>query len=201
MKQSAKRLSSMVMVLILVIVAFVIFFNFTQPAYKDVQIMRGEKIGRQAFVDSKQAVIKQVQNLIKSFKDDAELKSTQAAVNLSFPIDQNVEYALTQISGLLNLNDLTIESIGIAEVVASKSQRTAASSAATSKNFVKPVNKVSFTLSLMGSYSNFKSFLENLETNIRIFDIEQISLSPFSQKNPNLYNFSLKITAYYQGRE
>ncbi len=196
MRQSAKRLSSLVLSLILILVAFVIFFSFAKPAYQEVQTIRAEKESRQAFIDSKRNIIKQVQNLIKAYEEDAELKDAQAAVELSFPAKSEIADALTQISGLLKLNNLTLESVNISEIAAP--QKKTSTNNSNSVSAVKAFNKVSFDVDLLGTYENFKKFLGNLEANIRIFDIEQLDLRPLATKGTNLYSASLKINAYYQ---
>lgn len=196
MRQSAKRLSSLVLSLILILVAFVIFFSFAKPAYQEVQTIRAEKESRQAFIDSKRNIIKQVQNLIKAYEEDAELKDAQAAVELSFPAKSEIADALTQISGLLKLNNLTLESVNISEIAAP--QKKTSTNNSNSISAVKAFNKVSFDVDLLGTYENFKKFLGNLEANIRIFDIEQLDLRPLATKGTNLYSASLKINAYYQ---
>lgn len=200
MKQSAKRLISMVVSLVLMIGAFVIFFNLTQPIYQDIQSAKGIQASKQSFIDSKKAAIKQVQKLIQSFGNDTELQSIQNAVQISLPDNPDITGALTQISGLANLNNtsnISIQSINIADIPASQSQPSG-SSAKKQNIFDKPFSKINFTLQISGLYDDFKNYLRKIETNTRIFDVKEIDVNPQVKLGSVIYTYSLQVAAYYQ---
>jgi Tfp pilus assembly protein PilO len=50
---------------------------------------------------------------------------------------------------------------------------------------------------MTGTYEDFRAFLSNLETNVRIFDLKAMSIQPIA-KQTNLFGFSLTVAAYYQ---
>ena len=63
----------------------------------------------------------------------------------------------------------------------------------------KEVNDLPFSLAVSGSYESFKSFLKELERNVRIIDIQDISFTAPASKNENApMDFSLKMKTYYQ---
>ncbi|MEK7181245.1 MAG: hypothetical protein AAB738_02845 [Patescibacteria group bacterium] len=200
MKQSAKRLISMILSLALMVVAFVVFFNLTQPIYQDIQSEKGVQVAKQSFVDSKKTAIKQVQNLIKSFKEDADLQSAQAAVQISFPNNPDLTGALVQLSGLASLDHLNIQSINIADTPASQTQISSSlgESSQGQNIFSKPFSRITFTLGIIGSYDDFKNFLKKIETNTRIFDVTGIGVSPLAKIGSAVYTYSLQVVAYYQ---
>ncbi|MGB9609171.1 MAG: hypothetical protein ACPL3E_02225, partial [Minisyncoccia bacterium] len=59
-------------------------------------------------------------------------------------------------------------------------------------------------LKASGDYSNFKNFLNQLETNIRLFDIKTLNINSVTNvgtdnKNPvKVLNYDITISAYYQ---
>jgi len=65
---------------------------------------------------------------------------------------------------------------------------------------------VALTLSLNGTYESFKTWLEAVETNIRLMDITNISFSGVkttptergSGAGFNFFNFSVALNLYYQ---
>ncbi len=196
----------MVMALTLIAAAFIVFFNLTQPAYQDIQSIKGQAISREEFITGKREAIRQVQKLIQSFSDDLELQDAEAAVSISLPIEPKIPDALIQLSGLADLNNLTLRSATISEVAPRvQVQRTSSGEGETNpttSSFIRPLSKVIFSLDLLGTYDDLKGFLRNLETNVRIFDVEQISLNPQIRtgQSQNLYQFNLKIAAHYQGQ-
>lgn len=197
MRRSTKRLIGATISLLFLASAFVIFFNFTQPAYQNILTAKGEASAREAFVNSKKTAINEVNKLIRSYQDDQELRDAKAAVDIALPVDSDLAGAIIQLNGLLTLNDLSLQSMNVNEP--SSQQRSAANRAGGTSSFIKPLEKLAITLSISGEYSNFKNFLKNLENNIRIFDVEEINLNIGS--NPQLpYNFSIRVIAYYQGQ-
>lgn len=197
MKQSAKRLISMIISLVMIIVAFVIFFNFTQPIYDEIQTSKSTLGATQKFVDSKKEAIKQVQNLLKTFSEDAGLQTAQAAVQIALPDSPDLSYALAQISGLTNVNSLSVQSISIVDAPPSRAQV----SGGLSKNqniFDKPYNQLTFSVSLIGPYEGFKNFLEKIGNNARIFDVAEIGVNSQTKLPPSIYSYTLKLVTYYQ---
>ena len=58
----------MVLVLFMVVAAFIVFFQFTQPEYQDIQVVRGEEFARRDFVEKQQSAITQVKKLLPNTK-------------------------------------------------------------------------------------------------------------------------------------
>ncbi len=190
----------MVIALVLVVAAFLIFFDLTQPTYRDIQAIKGQAMGREEFIESKKVAIRQVQKLIQSFTDDLELQNAQAAVGLSFPTEPDLPSALIQLNGLIELNNLSVRSIAVSESTPTGKNTSDNRSASSSSSFVRPISKVIFNLELTGTYEDLKNLLRNIESNIRIFYIEQIGISPQIKPGQNVYQYSLKVVTYYQGQ-
>lgn len=59
------------------------------------------------------------------------------------------------------------------------------------------IQEVSVFLSASGSYENMKRFLGNLEKNLRIIEVSQLSF-PAPSKARDAIEFSIKMSTYYQ---
>lgn len=201
MRQSTKRLLSMFASLFLILGAFVLYFNFIQPAYKDAQILRGKNLSKENFISNQTQAVKQVRNLISAYKGQGELQQT---VSAAFPIGDDTPDALNQLVGLANISNLAVQSIS---VTPQSFQLGAPTFAAASSSLSQPAGVTVFDMKLTGSYENLKSFFGDLETNVKIFDLRSLSvqalpttpISPGKQPAPlDLYNFSVSVATYYQ---
>jgi len=189
----------MVLGLGMMVAAFIIFVNFTRPAYEDIQKIRNEKYTFDLELENKRKAIGDVVDLIEKHKNDTNFNET---VSLHFPTSANLSNALAQIHSLaVDISQLALTSINVSES-GSQISRSSGGAQANGGSLERPIKTISFDLNLIGSYANLKTFLQKLETNIRIFDVESVSLNPanMGSKVPvDLYNYQVKITTYYQG--
>ena len=195
MKQSTKKLISMLVALAFLIAAFVFYFDFVVPAYGDMQALKGRELGEQNFFSQESNTITQVQKLIATYKNESQ---EQTAVEMSLPPEQDVSGALAQIYGIAAVNNINLSNVSIAvsSVVTNSGAITSVPSL-----LLKPVGSVSFAVSVSGSYEDFKNFLSEIETNVRIFDVKNLSIQPSSQAGSltkDIFNYNMTITAYYQ---
>ncbi len=119
--------------------------------------------------------------------------------------------------GIAENDNVSITSVAIGNPVINVSKAASANDAGSAAQAVKPLG--SFTLGLVGlaSYEDLKNFLSQIETNIRIFDVQSLSMSPVpvvavlpvggaSGKNASstapvshdLFNYNVVIKTYYQ---
>lgn len=185
----------MSLALVLIVAAFVIYFSFIRPAYEDTQKIRSEEFSRQTFTDRQSAVINQVKKLISAYQGQGEL---QDAVSMSLPLKPDEPGALAQLNGLLENNHILPQSFGIS-VLASPGGAARIAQGTSSQSFAKPLSTMLFKIRLIGSYEDMKNFLANLETNIRIFDVRDFSISPVGGKGiQNVYNIDITVATYSQ---
>lgn len=178
--------------LVLVVLAIIVYFDFTQPIYQESQDIRAKMHSRQVFVDSQTSAINQVQTLIKSYQGQGQL---QQLVSLALPIDPSPEAALLQLDAIAQLNRLGTDAY---TVVTSGAQRSSVKTTASSTAQVGPLGTLRLQTKLTGTYSDLKNFLHNIETNIRIFDVQSISITPASKTAQDIFSFDVAIVAYYQ---
>lgn len=195
MKQSSKRLMSLVVAVVFLFGAFFIYFNAIQPAYEEVQASRGEVYAKEDFIETQRAVVDQVKAALEQYEGKEAL---QNAVSMAIPPGTNQSEIAHQISALATQNQLTIQTLtaatptvqNVKEVEGARDENT---------NFkVKPLGVLSFQMKLSGTYANFKSFISNLENNIRIVDVKSASIEDSGKVTQDFYLFNITVATYYQ---
>ncbi len=194
MKQSTKRLVSFTVALVSIFASIFVFLNFVQPSYSEAQAIKNEYLSKISLFSIQQKSVKAVQDLIMKTKQAGE---ADYATQISFALPQTRDESglVYEINQLASQNHLSPQSITVSTPGV---QNTGASSPKVGLVLVKPVNKINVQTRLSGTYADFKAFLANLETNIRIMDIASMSVSPAGKPNQDFYLFDISVVAYYQ---
>lgn len=204
MKQETKRLSSIIIAAAILAVALVIYFAFIVPAYANLETVKGQEESEMTLYSNEHQIVTQGKTLLSTYESDAS--STQV-VDMALPVGQNVAGALAQIYGIAINSGVVLQGTGISvqAVQATTPPGSGITGAAAAGSIIKPTGTVSFQASGSGSYEAFKNFLKGLETNIRIFDVQAISLEPSQiaatktqAANQDEFNFSITVVTYYQ---
>ncbi len=189
MKKSTERLISLVIALVLLLVSLVVYFDFIQGAYGDVQNTRGEIASKQSFLNNQKQTISQIQSLLSDYKNEADF---QTNLSTALPLDPESASALGQLSGLAQANNLNLNSVSSVN----KSNLNLAPKSETS--LINPVGVSEFKLRLIGKYEDIKNLIIDLESNYRIFDVQQINIAPVADPKQDYYNLDLTVDTYYQ---
>jgi hypothetical protein len=167
-----------------------------------VQALRGKQLGEQNYLTSQTALVKQVQTTLNTYQNEAQ---GSANVSLAMPSGEDIAGALAQIQGIATNNDIDITGVTVTapEIQVSKT----GTSLSSSTSPIKPLGSFAFKLTGSGSYESLKNFLSEIETNVRIFDVETFSLQPMavttvpgSKTTPSrdAFNYSITVDTYYQ---
>jgi Tfp pilus assembly protein PilO len=202
MKQSSKRLVSVLFAFIFVVAAFVCFFDLVQPAYTAMEALRSKQLGEANYIASETALVKQAQTAIATYESESQSVSN---VELAMPSGEDIAGALTEIEGIAANNGITIGGIAVTPPAVQLPAGARATGAPPSA-LMKPLGNFSFKLSAAGSYESFKNFLSEVETNIRIFDVQNVSLEPSNAVSNggkaagprDMFNYTLTLVTYYQ---
>jgi hypothetical protein len=205
MKQETKRLSSIIIAALIVGAALMVYFEFIIPAYTSLQLVKGQEESETTLYANEQQVVSKVKSLLTTYQNDA---SSSQSVAMALPVGPDVSGALAQIYGIATNANVTIQGAQISTqaVQAAAAPATTVATAAAAGSIIKPTGAVSFQVTGFSSYESFKSFLQGLETNIRIFDVTAISLQPAGivatktqVANPDIFNYTITVVTYYQG--
>lgn len=197
MNQSTKRILSFGLSLLFLFLSLLIFIYFIKPVYNETQFLRLEVLKRSDFINNQKALIDQFQKLNQDYSNQLQ---SQEIFSLILPSNPSIAEALIQISGLLKNNNLQFLSANVGRPIILSANQTS------SDLSIKPVGTFDINIKISGDYINFKNFLEQLETNIRLSNIKTINLSQVSVLDQKIKNqqksleYDLNIGFYYQSQ-
>ena len=169
---------------LLFLAALFVYANFIKPTYSDIKALQAEEQEKQSQKDQYQSISDHTQSLISTYQNYADL---QKNIALSFPTDPSTPSILNQINGIAVQSGITVKSINGRELAINPSD----------SSFIGGKGTVRMNLTVSGSYEGFRAFLDKLESNVRIFDVNSISLDK-SGNNSDNFDFNLEVDAYYQ---
>lgn len=183
----------MVITLVCLVGAGIIFFQFVRPAYTEAQAVRADVIARQQFLEQQASAVQQVQSLIEKYKSDPAMQDTVSKVVPSTP---DVGGALYQITAIA-------QSYGI-QIISTTAQTPQLSIAPTPKSTstvgaVRPLGVATFQVKFVTSYDNLKTFIQKLESNVRLMDVTAISvIQSVPGSRTDGLTVDLSVATYYQ---
>jgi len=189
MRASTKRILSIMISAILLIAVVVVYVKLIQPAYSDVQKLRGEIQARQNLLQDQSQAVTQVQNLISQLQNQ-NIAQFQDQISLVLPKTESVPQALNQYQAIAQASGLSIQSVSINYL--------AIKPAATNINLAKGIGTDRFKLNVLGPYEAIKTFFEAIETNVRLTDLVNFKLNRTGQPGQNLYLTEIVVDSYYQ---
>lgn len=172
----------------MVIASLFIYSSLIRPVYSEIKNLRAETNSRLDVINKNKTSIAQVQKLLSEYQNIAQVQKVTSSI---LPLEENVPLVINQIFGLVNLNKLSIESVAIKKLAIKPSVQ---------QKLVKGVGTLRFNLRLAGSYENFKMFIQNMETNANLLDLNDLKIETDAKTKLSGENFLYTITvdSYYQ---
>ena len=207
MKPSSRRFVTLILSLILFVLAFVVYASYLKPEYAQVNTLRGTLASKTDLYESQNKILKDVQSLLAKYQGASRIQDT---VSLALPNDPNAHILFYQLLNLAKIPaNLSIKSLGVNQSLPLRA------GSAKSGSGLPTVGTVQTSLTIDGTYEEFKRLLQILATNIRILDVASFTIIPRSEtKNTpsagpvpvtpapatpdNKYTFSLSVKVYYQ---
>jgi Tfp pilus assembly protein PilO len=195
MKESTKRNLSLILIIVFFIVAFVVFFNYTWPALLKVLDANDKlKVVKQNYAKQLQS-LQMAKQIIDQYKN---LTNVNQTISLTLPKSEEIYNVITQLNKISQNSGLLLQSISL--------QRSASTSQTTSttktESLLNKPQTITLTLNLVGTYEAFKTWLEAIETNVRLMDITNINfsgvLSSEKSTTTNIFNYRVTLNTYYQ---
>ncbi len=169
----------------MIVASIFVYSSLIRPAYSEIKNLRSEVAGRLELVDKHKTSIDQVKKILGEYQGAVQIQDTVSTI---LPTEQNLPSAVHQINRLASVNELQIDLLSAQQLAIKPS---------TQSSLVKGIGTLRFNLRVAGSYEKFKSFLQNLETNINLMDLASLKIEP-QTKGANKFNYTLVIDAYYQ---
>jgi hypothetical protein len=187
MKASNKRILSILTAVFMIIASLFVYSSLIRPVYSEIKNLRAEVAGRLDLINRNKASIEQVQKLLSEYQSISQAKEMTSLVLSS---EQNISQAVNQVVGLVGLNSLSMELLAVQQLAIKPSAQ---------PNLVKGVGILRFNLRLAGDYGNFKTFLQNLETNINLMDLANLKIeSGAKTKAGDSFSYTMIVDSYYQ---
>jgi Tfp pilus assembly protein PilO len=196
MKQSSKRLVSILGSLVLVVGALIAFFDLIGPEYGAIAQVKGKIAGENQILTTETQLVANVQSVLAQYQQDA---ANSNMVDMALPNSENVAGALAQIYGLAQNNGMAIQGISISAPTIQLAATPAGGDGTASPNATNPIGSFSFQVTAIGTYQSFTNFLSGLETNVRLFDAKTVSIAPLT--GGNVMNYTLQVDTYFQSNQ
>jgi len=184
MNPALKRLIAVTLSLTFFLGAIGVFSALIVPASGDIQELRGQRDALTALLSEESARIEAVRRLFQEFGSVTELHET---LEKALPTEEEVPNVINQLQGIAKASGVSIETLDI---------NLPAIKARSSDDFIRPLGEVQVTFTLRGDYESIKAYLDAIETNVRIMDVQRLGLQGGTESDTLSYN--IIINAYYQ---
>ena len=169
------------------------------PMVQGILNSRGEVKSKQTALLEKEAFIKTIEGLIEKYKTNQEILKN---LDVILPGDSDVPNLLVELEALAKAGGMMISDIKIASVETKSSSRadTAGGEGVVQKQASVNYQVIAITLVVKGDYAAFKNFLQAIETNIRLVDLESADFNATSEGAASLFDFNVVLKTYYYAK-
>lgn len=179
--------------IILILISGTLFVTWIDPQYQDIKDLQAEKARYDEALDRIVEIREARQEIQSRYNTIDEMDLDRLNKMLPSHID-NIRLIL-DVNSVANTRQMTIRDIRI----------TLGENASTNTNGDIAVNqgsyeKVGFRFTVVTTYDNFKQFLDDLSTSLRIIDVESVEISAI-QGEDNFYRYDVGISTYWLPQE
>lgn len=186
MRASTKRILSILLSGVFLIALIVVSTTLIKPEFDRVMEKRALLFSKQSLLQNQQNAVSQVQELINTFQNFDTLQST---VSLALPTEENNTLMLNQITAISRNAGVSIESY---ETFSNSFEDA-------EESLTQRLGSTETSIIVTGEYSDVKNFVNLLETNVRIFNVKEINLSPvFEEGVGRIVEGEITFNSYFQ---
>lgn len=182
---------------ILILVFVAVLFLLDLPIYNKVTFLRGETKGREDLLKEKEELLAKV-NQLKGIYENRQDEIKR--VYYVLPQEKDIPSLIVQFEALASENGLILEKIDFFKKAVKTAGETEKETGVIEPR--KDYETLEIVLGLNGSYQSFKSFLEALESNIRLMVIKSIDFTSETKKEKTAvgagFTFNVSLEVYYQ---
>jgi len=194
MKEITKRNISIIFIVILFGATIIIFFLLTWPALTKIFDLNYNLNQIKNEYEKQNRAVQLAKSIIEQYKN---LNDVNQMISLTMPRTEELYNVLVQLNKISENSGLIIQNLSL-----QKSTPTSISTSTNQQELIKSMQTIIITLSLNGTYESFKTWLEAIETNIRLMDITSITFASltYGEKSggANFFNFKVNLNLYYQ---
>ncbi|MFA5173455.1 MAG: type 4a pilus biogenesis protein PilO [Candidatus Paceibacterota bacterium] len=185
MKESGKRLISLMLAVVLLLLSLYIFGSFVKPVFSEISQLRAELTASRNYLKAQEEAKASFNNLFTDYKNASSIQNLLA---LALPNKEEVADAVYQIQALAGMNNITLMNIEVEE---------GQGEAVSAKSLIREVGKMKINFRASGNYFNFKSFVAGLENNIKLMDVTSVEADSTKEPGGNL-TYNMVVETYYQ---
>jgi Tfp pilus assembly protein PilO len=185
------------LITIVIILAFVVVVVFLDiPIVQGVLNSRKDIVSNQNLLSERENFIKTIESLIDKYKNNEEVLKNLDNI---LPGDSDVPDLLVQIEAMANAGGMVVKDVNITVVDDKEASKAAAARTGAVAQEKAPSNykTISIDLTATGDYSALKKFLQAIEENMRLIDVDSISFSGKTQGSSSLFDFNITLMTYY----
>ena len=158
--------------------AGILFWLLAMPLYDNVSAEHDALSQRSGIIQNRAAIIANISALTKQYTARAADIDRFTSI---VPVTKSAPELISSLQALASQNGLQLTTIALSGDVNQDNN---------------PYQEQSIDLGMNGTYPAFKSFLIDLEKNVRVIDIISFDANPITD-NANLIGFRIKGNAYY----
>lgn len=159
------------------------------PAYSEVRTRQEMLNQKKAELQKLEELVGKMNELVSVYKEkETEIEKVWQIL----PKEKDISGLLVQFESLAAQSGLILGAIDFSEVEIQEQIR-----AESQRKITPPYKTLSVSIKITGSYDAFKIFLSNLESNLRLTDVQSINFASKGEIS-DIFEFSLKGNVYYQ---
>ena len=185
MRSSTKRILVILASFGLLVGSMYTYLSLIVPTYLDIQKLRAERLYEQDILASQKRAEQAVDKLLGEYES---LGKIQEALSILLPRDIDVTSIVNQLQGMARNSQMTLQSVSFQYLPIKES----------ADPFIQPIGVVRATMNLFGTYQGIKSYIQALESNVRIMDLDSLKIDGGARPNREIFNYSLIVDIYYQ---
>lgn len=165
----------------MVAIALFFFWPAVVGKWQQVSALRQTVAERQDLLQKRQAILANVSSAYKEYQSKLS-QADGAKFAALVPLRKDQAELVSALQDIANTSGVTVNEVRVTEDVA----------AGTSSQF----KTLTLNLDLGGSYQSLRTFLTNLESYVRLLNVDTISVSQ-DARSPGKLQFTIKAAAYF----
>ncbi len=181
----------------MIIASIAMYFGFIDPTYKETQALQEKKNEFDTAVNNATKLNDRLEELVKedsSFPAGEVDRLKKLLPDYVDNVRLIMEVDRMALKYGMSLREVNVEGLGVAQGSASAMTDSTGTIGAVQKDY----DGVVLSFSVLSTYPVFKQFLKEIEENLRIIDVENITFSvPRDSKGQDVYQFGVSLRTYW----
>ncbi len=194
--------------ILFIIISGLLFFSIVNPTYKDILKLRTDVETYNLAIDNSVKLQNKRDSLLDTYKSIKQIDKDRLEQFLPSTIS-NIKFIL-EIEKIANLHNMPLKNVvfqsflvGDTKTESSKDAGAMVLSAINSNTAI-PYGVFPIQFTTEGTYDKFVLFLKDIEHNLRLVDVNQVTFSvpppldkPGEGSDPSIYTYNLKVETYW----